>query len=104
MNVTPVVSHEVNQLCELWKGCIINCINGNHKNFSTFHKLYASYAVQHKNHLQSIKFPKIVFHNAPIRLYFNFLKIRFLELFRIKTKDEKALKLILKEFQKTKVQ
>lgn len=100
MKTTPVIPHEVNQLCELWKGCAINSVMGNYKNYKDFRRAFAGYAMQNKDYFRMINFPKVVIKSPPLIFYINALKIRILDLFTPKTKDEKAFDIFMKELKK----
>jgi len=92
LNIPPVV----HQLCDLWKGSSIAYMTGNHKQYSQMRQQFASLAVQHPRITERITYPEI---KVPLfsKLGFNMLKVAVKDIFRPKTKDEKALIKLLKE-------
>lgn len=93
MKLTPV---QINRVNKLRTSIILDAALGNYKNYKNAKKEYASLAVKDYQTIKNLPAPKF---SVPLfsKTGFNLLFVRFLELFRIKTPDEKLFKKMAKE-------
>ncbi len=90
------VNPKISQLTQLRNNVFYSAVEGNYKKYKTAAKECAKYTLENYELAKETKAPQI---KAPLfsKVGLNMMKIWFLNLFRKKTPEEKALKKIAKE-------
>lgn len=90
------ISSNVNHLVQLRNEVFYSAVAGNYKKYKKATKECAKYTLENLELAQNITSPRL---SAPLfsRVGLNIMKIWFLNLFRIKSPEEKALKRLQKE-------